>query len=203
MNNKNKGFTLVELIVVLVILAILAAILVPALLGYIDRAKESQDILKARNMLQASQAVLVDYYGKGKPVPEENPTTNCNTDFAKEIRKLADDDPYLTIIGVGTNEAYKPGYGEELHDQYTVYFVAYWEKKDKPPLFFDGTDWSMDYPWGSQTGRDYNYFDMKGKRINVSFVIVANKAGKDAWKHLGEAVTKFGHSKGSNDNRKK
>ena len=33
---ENKGFTLVELIVVIVILAILAAILVPALLGYID-----------------------------------------------------------------------------------------------------------------------------------------------------------------------
>ena len=37
---KNKGFTLVELIVVLVILALLAALLVPALLGYIDKAKE-------------------------------------------------------------------------------------------------------------------------------------------------------------------
>ena len=32
MKKNNKGFTLVELIVVLVILAILAAILVPALL---------------------------------------------------------------------------------------------------------------------------------------------------------------------------
>ena len=40
-NLKNKkGFTLVELIVVLVILAILAALLVPALTGYIDKAKE-------------------------------------------------------------------------------------------------------------------------------------------------------------------
>ena len=35
----RKGFTLVELIVVLVILAILAALLIPALTGYIDKAK--------------------------------------------------------------------------------------------------------------------------------------------------------------------
>ena len=48
MRKNNQGFTLVELIVVLVILAILAAILVPALLGYIDRAKDNQDILNAR-----------------------------------------------------------------------------------------------------------------------------------------------------------
>lgn len=36
---EKKGFTLVELIVVLVILAILAALLIPALTGYIDKAK--------------------------------------------------------------------------------------------------------------------------------------------------------------------
>ena len=38
---EKKGFTLVELIVVLVILGILAALLVPALTGYIDRAREA------------------------------------------------------------------------------------------------------------------------------------------------------------------
>ena len=60
--SKNKGFTLVELIVVLVILAILAAILVPALLGYIDRAKEKQDLLNAKNCLTAIQAGLTEEY---------------------------------------------------------------------------------------------------------------------------------------------
>lgn len=38
--NTKRGFTLVELIVVLVILAILAALLIPALTGYIESQKE-------------------------------------------------------------------------------------------------------------------------------------------------------------------
>ncbi|MBQ4276194.1 MAG: prepilin-type N-terminal cleavage/methylation domain-containing protein, partial [Lachnospiraceae bacterium] len=75
MNKKkmeNKGFTLVELIVVLVILAILAAILVPALLGYIDRAKEKQYVLNAKSALTATQAEFSSLYG-------ENVTIDDNT----------------------------------------------------------------------------------------------------------------------------
>ena len=39
---NKKGFTMVELIVVLVILAIIAAVAVPALLGFTDSAKEKR-----------------------------------------------------------------------------------------------------------------------------------------------------------------
>lgn len=46
--SNKKGFTLVEIIVVLVILAILAAIAVPAVLGYVNDAKESKYISEAR-----------------------------------------------------------------------------------------------------------------------------------------------------------
>ncbi|MCR5213422.1 MAG: type II secretion system GspH family protein [Eubacterium sp.] len=60
--NNNKGFTLVELIVVLVILAILAAILVPALLGYIDRAREKQVTTNAEAALVAAQGKMADAY---------------------------------------------------------------------------------------------------------------------------------------------
>ena len=61
---NNKGFTLVELIVVLVILAILAAILVPALLGYIDKAREKQVTTNAEAAYVAAQALATEYYGK-------------------------------------------------------------------------------------------------------------------------------------------
>ena len=48
----------------LVILAILAAILVPALLGYIDEAKKKQAVLDAKNILTATQSKLNQIYAK-------------------------------------------------------------------------------------------------------------------------------------------
>ena len=63
LKNGRKGFTLVELIVVLVILAILAALLVPALTGYIDKAKEKSVVAEARMILQAVQTEVSEIYG--------------------------------------------------------------------------------------------------------------------------------------------
>ena len=65
MKKNNKGFTLVELIVVLVILAILAAILVPTLLGYIDRAKSEKDFSTAQTVRVAAQSAIDQAYGEG------------------------------------------------------------------------------------------------------------------------------------------
>lgn len=64
MKNK-KGFTLVEIIVVLVILAILASIALPYTLGYIDETKKAKDTLMAGNVLKAAQVMTTKYYELG------------------------------------------------------------------------------------------------------------------------------------------
>lgn len=63
MKKKQKGFTLVEVIVVLVILAIMAAILIPSLVGYIDKAREQSVITQTRMVVTALKAEVGTGYG--------------------------------------------------------------------------------------------------------------------------------------------
>ncbi len=66
--NNKKGFTLIELIIVIAILAILALILIPALQRYLLEANVKRDITNAR---QLYTEVVLTYAGGGELDPQE------------------------------------------------------------------------------------------------------------------------------------
>lgn len=81
-----------ELIVVLTILAILAALLIPALTGYIRKAKEKAIITEATDVWKASQAALSECYALypesfTDPAPK-SPCRFTTVIDGKEVSKL-------------------------------------------------------------------------------------------------------------------
>jgi general secretion pathway protein G len=63
-NRKSKGFTLIEMLIVIVVIAILALIVIPRLLGAGRKAKEATlrgDLHQLRNSVQQFEADCGDY----------------------------------------------------------------------------------------------------------------------------------------------
>lgn len=55
---NNKGFSLVELIIVIAIMAILAGAIAPALIKYIDKSRKSNDVSSAKTIKTAVETAL-------------------------------------------------------------------------------------------------------------------------------------------------
>ena len=127
---KNKGFTLVELIVVLVILAILAAILVPALLGYIDKAREKQVTTNANAAYVAAQALATEYYGKNTTLDTSARNSYVN---ATDIQKLTDIQEEFTIYVGFTSDTATDGKKVCIINKFVYYnnsHYATWNNTD-------------------------------------------------------------------------
>lgn len=74
--HQEKGFTLVEIIVVLVILAVLAAFTIPTMLGFMEDAKAKAYIAEAREVYVAAQAVATEMVGSGQSELKTKSTNN-------------------------------------------------------------------------------------------------------------------------------
>lgn len=68
LKKNKKGFTLIEIIVVLIIIGILIAIAVPSVLGYIGKAEDVKHEANARTGFLAAQTILVKKNAKNQPV---------------------------------------------------------------------------------------------------------------------------------------
>ena len=57
---NNKGFSLVELIIVIAIMAVLVGVLAPQYLKYVEKSRESADLDNAQNVISAIQVYAAD-----------------------------------------------------------------------------------------------------------------------------------------------
>ena len=145
--SSKKGFTLVELIVVLVILAVLAAMLVPALIGYIDRAKAEKEYQTAATVYGAAQAVITELYAKDEFTEGQTFVTT-----GQKLKSMGDVDAVLALAGV-ENVTYKFTFDANSHiiddtDSWVVVSGA------KYTLSFDDTTGAPSWSAALQSGNN-------------------------------------------------
>lgn len=98
MRKKEKGFTLVEIIVVLVILAIIAAFTIPAMLGFVSDAQSKAEIAEARLAYVAAQSVATEMMATGSTETATKAAIEAST--TGRMKTMLENDAPGTITGV-------------------------------------------------------------------------------------------------------
>ncbi len=99
MRKNRRGFTLIEVLMVIVVIAILAAIIVPRLLGAGRQAKESSlraHLQELRNAVALFQAQCGTYPGDLQDVAEPTFANLTNPANGVKIAESAWNGPYVT-----------------------------------------------------------------------------------------------------------
>ncbi len=145
-SGEQGGFTLVEMIVVLVIIAILAAITIPALLKYIDKARDKQVLIDTRAICMATQSAMTEAYAtdtlkntKGNAIPKYYVADKSGTDTQKRYYQ-----EIVDLAGISSLENNKSNnksaFGAFVDNEGILSLLIYQDGNGKVAFYFRETD---------------------------------------------------------------
>ena len=130
---NNKGFTLVELIIVIAIIAILVAVLAPNYVKYVDRSRWSSDRNDCETLLGEVKTAIIDKQNDGGDVGsfiiEVKRTVYINSDAA-DLSSIKDylhnaDSNWWKVKVKHKNKQSLPGDSDAAKEDYAVFRIVY------------------------------------------------------------------------------
>lgn len=141
---KNKGFSLVELIIVIAIMAIMIGIIAPQLIIYIGKTKVSNDIQICDNISEALNTTIIEYVAKPEIDSEsEKLVVALQSEKPVKLASYGDSSPFaqeviiyvgISCFGSGANKYFKSkiakNYGEIYAQTYEGQIIVWINNSD-------------------------------------------------------------------------
>lgn len=164
MKNRLKGFTLIELIVVIAIIGVLAAILVPSMLGYVAKAKIQGANSNAATLHRAITAYIHDLDFENQSIPDgvHNISDGTCTDGSDAMANFGKDMKMYFSDIEKTDGAFYIKYGECLavSVKSKTYYGTY-------PLLFTPANWKKTYNGKINSSEDAVREVVKVKKLDT------------------------------------